>query len=202
LKDHYLKTIPEETLTDQQLMSYFKFDQADLQANRNGQFTEKQKSRLVKEDRRDRTWSVIGGGFLLLIGLVGLVIAIVAGIADPDWGFRRGFGLGFGCIWPLVWGGIGVGIMSRGFSKFQVKLQRATGPVNIIKAERTSTSKDSDGFSHTSHYFVYELHIGGKSFDVQASLADIMMQGDIYAVYYTEGSENDILSVELISTAR
>ena len=189
-------------MTDQQLMSYFKFDEADLQANRNGQFTENQKSRLVKEDKRDRTWSVVGGSFLILIGLIGLVIAIAAGIADPDWGFRIGFGLGFGCIWPLVWGGIGIGIMSRAFSKFRVQLLRASGPVNIIKAERTSTSTDSDGFSHTSHYFVYELHIGGKSFDVQANLADIMMQGEPYAVYYTEGSENDILSAELISKAK
>jgi len=51
-------------MSDPQLMSYFKFDDADLQANRNGQLTEKQKGRLVKENRRDKTWSVIGGGFL------------------------------------------------------------------------------------------------------------------------------------------
>jgi hypothetical protein len=189
-------------MSDQQLMNYFKFDEADLQANRNGQLTEKQKGRLVKEDKRDKTWSVVGGGFLILIGLIGLVIAIVAGIADPDWGFRIGFGLGFGCIWPLVWGGIGVGILSRAFAKFQVQFKRAEGPVNIIKAERTSTSTDSDGFSHTSHYFVYELHVAGKSFDVSSDLADIMMQGDTYALYFTEGSENDVLSAELISKAK
>ena len=35
-----------------------------------------------------------------------------------------------------------------------------------------------------------------------ANLADIMMQGDTYAVYFTEGSENDILSAELISKAK
>ena len=189
-------------MSDPQLMSYFKFDEADLQANRNGQFTDKQKARLVKEDKRDRTGSIIGGGFLILIALIGLVIAIAAGIADPDWGFRIGFGLGFGCIWPLVWGGIGYLILSRAFAKFQVQLERAEGPVNIIKAERTSTHTDSDGFSHTSHYFVYELHIGGKSFDVTGDLANIIMQGDAYALYFTEGSENDILSAELISKAK
>ena len=189
-------------MSDPQLMNYFKFDEADLQANQNGQFTDKQKSRLVKEDKRDKTWSVFGGGFLILIGLIGLIGAIAAGIADPDWGFRIGFGLGFGCIWPLVWGGIGIFILRRAFSQFQVKLLRVMGPVNIIKAERTSTSTDSDGFTHTSHYFVYELHVSGQSFDVQSNLADIMMQGDTYAVYFTEGSENDILSAELISKAR
>ncbi|HVN15074.1 MAG TPA: hypothetical protein VMT73_04985 [Anaerolineales bacterium] len=186
---------------DQQLMGYFNFDQTDLQANRNGQYTEKQKARLLKEDKRDRIGSVLGGGFLLLIGLVGLAIAIAAGIADPDWGFRIGFGFGFGCVWPLVWGGLGISIMSRGFSKFQVKLMRAMGPVNILKVERTSSHTDSDGFTHTSHYFVYELHVGGKSFDVKDELADIIMQGDTYAFYYTEGSENEILSAELLSKA-
>ncbi len=189
-------------MSDEALKQYFKFDDADLQANRNGQFTEKQKARLVKEDKRDRTGSILGGGFLLFIALIGIVIAIAAGAADPDWGFRIGFGLGFGCIWPLCWGGVGYFILQRAFQKFQVKLQRAMGPVNIIKAERTSTSTDSDGFSHTHHYFVYEMHVGGQSFDVTGDLADIMMQGDTYAVYYTEGSENDILSAELLSKAR
>ncbi|MGA7193471.1 MAG: hypothetical protein WBW94_07545 [Anaerolineales bacterium] len=189
-------------MSDPQLMNYFNFNEADLQANRNGQLTEKQKGRLVKEDKRDRTGSIIGGGFLILIALIGVVIAIAAGAADPDWGFRIGFGLGFGCIWPLAWGGVGYFILSRAFAKFQVQLKRAEGPVNIINAERTSTHTDSDGFSHTSHYFVHELHVGGKSFDVEATLADVMMQGDTYALYFTEGSENDILSAELISKAR
>ena len=189
-------------MQDQKLMNYFKFDAADLQANQSGQVTEKQKARMIKDSR---SGGIFGNPFALLfifIGLVGFVIAVVAGISDPDWTFRIGFGLGFGCIWPLVWGGIGVGILSRAFSRFQVKLLRVMGPVNIIKAERTSTSTDSDGFTHTSHYFVYELHVGGQSFDVQSNLADIMMQGDTYTVYFTEGSENDILSVELISKAR
>ena len=189
-------------LKQQTLQEYFKFDASDLQANRNGQFTEKQKARLAKEDKSDKTGSLVWGGVLLLIAAVGLIIAIVAGIADSDWGFRIGFGLGFGCIWPLVWGGLGVLIMSRAFSKFQVKLERVVGPVNIVKVERTSTSTDSDGFSHTSHYYVDELHVGGQTFQVTADLAGIMMQGDVYAIYYTEGSENDILSVEPISAAR
>ena len=189
-------------MLDQQIMNYFKFDQSDLQANRNGQFTEKQKARLVKEDKSDKTGSLVWGGILLLIAAIGLTIAIVAGIADSDWGFRIGFGLGFGCIWPLVWGGLGVSIMSRAFSKFQVKLERVVGPVNIVKVERTSTSTDSDGFSHTSHYYVDELHVGAQTFQVTSDLAGIMMQGDVYAIYYTEGSENDILSAELLSKAR
>ena len=71
-------------LKQQTLQEYFKFDASDLQANRNGQFTEKQKARLAKEDKSDKTGSLVWGGVLLLIAAVGLIIAIVAGIADSD----------------------------------------------------------------------------------------------------------------------
>jgi hypothetical protein len=39
------RNLPEASMADQKLMDYFKFDGADLQANRTGQFTEKQKAR-------------------------------------------------------------------------------------------------------------------------------------------------------------
>ena len=35
-------------MDDQKLKNYFQFDAADLQANQNGQFTEKQKARMIK----------------------------------------------------------------------------------------------------------------------------------------------------------
>ncbi len=72
------------------------------------------------------------------------------------------------------------------------------GPTNIIKAERTSTSTRSDGTTSISHYFAYELHIGPAAFNVKSALAGIMLQGDVYAIYYTEGSERTILSAERI----
>lgn len=186
---------------DQQLMDYFKFDPGDLEANRNGRFTDKQKARLSQEAKTSKTWGIIIGGVLLLIGLGGLAGAIAAGIATPDWGFRIGFGLGFGCIWPVVWGGLGWVILRSSFSKKEFKLAKVQGRVNIIKAERTSHHTDSDGHSHTSHYYVYELHVGGQSFDVQGNLADIIMQGDEYVFYYIDGSD-EIMSAELVSKAK
>ena len=95
----------EENMIDQKLMDYFKFDQADLGANENGQFTEKQKERIFKEDKSNRKWSRIGGIVLIFIGAIGLFGAIIAGIGDQDPGFRIGFGIGFGVIWPLIWVG-------------------------------------------------------------------------------------------------
>ncbi|HUI87682.1 MAG TPA: hypothetical protein VLX61_03040 [Anaerolineales bacterium] len=115
---------------------------------------------------------MVGGACFLFIGLIGVAGAIAAGVADPNLGFRIGFGPGFGCIWPLVWGALGFSILRNAFSKLQLKFLRVMGPVNIIKVERTDTIH-----ARTHPYSVHELHIGGRSFDVPSDLADIMMQG-------------------------
>jgi hypothetical protein len=177
-------------MIDQQLMDYFKFDQADLNANENGQFTEKQKVRIFKEDKSGRRWSRIGGIGLLLIAAMGFGGAVLGWIADPDWGFRIGFGLGFGVIWPLIWGGIGAFLIKNSFSKHQFKLTKVQGRVNIVSRESYSSEH------HTTSIY-HELHIGGKEFNINEDLADVMMQGDEYILYYIDNSD-EIMSAELV----
>lgn len=181
-------------MVDPQLMSYFQFDQADLDANRNGQFTDKQKTRIFTEDKSSRTWSRVGGFFLIFIGLIGLVAAIFAIANDSDLGFQIGFGLGFGCIWPLVWGGIGYFLVKNSFSKHEFKLAKVQGLVNIVRRESYSSE------SHTTTIY-HELHIGGQEFSVQGTAADVLMQGDEYILYYISGS-SEILSGELVQKAK
>ena len=74
------------------------------------------------------------------------------------------------------------GEWKQNLSKDTVK--KAQGPANIIKAERSIRSGGSH--STTEHYFAYELHIGEKEFDVDESLANVMLQQDEYAVYYDD----------------
>jgi hypothetical protein len=180
----------EIVTTNQQLMDYFKFDQADLVANQQLQFTAKQRANIISEDQSDRTWSRVGGIFLLLIAAVGFFGAVFAIIQDSDWGFRIGFGLGFGCIWPLVWGGIGYALISSSFGKHDFKLAKVQGQANIVRTEHTS------GEHHTTT-IEHELHIGGQQFDVEGSIADVMMQGAEYIVYYI-AETSKILSVEAV----
>ncbi|SRR5258708_7758512 len=186
-------------MQDQKLMDYFKFDEADLQANRRGQLSERQQKYLVREESWTRTWRMVGGGLLILIALIGVGAASVK-IVDIDLGIRIGFGL----IWTLVWGGIGVLVMRRAFSKFQVKLLKAQGSIDIFKKDLFSTSTDADGVKHTHQTTVHQILIGNLSFDITGNLEDIMLQGGNYAVYYTEGSskEKEIVSAELISKAK
>lgn len=181
-------------MVDQQFMDYFKFDMDDLHANEKGVFTEKQKARLIKEDKSSRTWSMIGGAGLMFIGLIGLVGALFAISQDNDPGFRIGFGLGFGCVWPLVWGGIGFFLMRSAMGKHDIKLAKVQGQVNIVRGE----SYDSE--HHTTTVY-HELHIGGQEFSVSGDLADVMMQGDTYVLYYVDGS-SEILSGEKLAAAK
>ncbi len=170
-------------MADQKLMDYFKFDDADLQANRNGQFTEKQTTRIVKGDKSGRGLSNLGGIILIIIALIGIVVAVVvvAGVAlsnSSDWAVAIPFVAGFGCIWPLAWGGFGVrSFMYSSSSKHTFKLAKAQGEANI-ESRQTYTSDNRPDI------IVYTLHIGGKNFKVDGTLTNAMMQGVQYVVYY------------------
>lgn len=181
-------------MTEQQLMGYFKFDQEDLDANRNGRFTEKQRLRLVKEDKSSRGWGMAGGLGLMLIALVGLGGAIFGWINDSDWGFRIGFGLGFGVVWPLVWGGLGLMFISGSLGKHQLKLASVRGRANIVRRESYSSESHSTSVYH-------ELHIGGHEFDVEEDAADVIMQGQEYILYYVD-STDEILSAEEVGAGK
>jgi hypothetical protein len=184
-------------MQDQKLMEYFKFDEADVEANRNGQFTDKQKAVLIEENKNDNILRVIGGIVLLVI--IAVVIYVCVSVFFQSTNMTGKFDTVFiGLIVVLMLGLFAVRTFRHAFAKFQVKLQRVEGPVNIVKEERSSTRTDGT----TSHYYVYEMHVGDGTFQVNSDLAGIMMQGDTYAVYYTQGSENDILSAELISKAK
>jgi hypothetical protein len=188
-------------MSDAGLMQYFEFDEADLQANRSGNFSEKQKKELSSRDsasiQRRRLAAVLF--FILGIILCLLVIGFLTFKGAGDFARNGGFyicpGLGGGAL--LL---ISIFIFRSSFSVRQnYVLKKVEAPINIIQAERTIAGNAS------RHHFVHELHIGGISFDVLPDLPNIMLQGDVYAVYYTEGNDNfgdRIWSAEFVSKAK
>ena len=173
-------------MSDQSLMDYFNFDESDLVANRTGNFSEKQKARLVQLHRADSKLSAIIAAISLVVGMLGFLIPL----------FTQGFGrAAWWLIWLLPWGALGVWGLLPQFEQFNVVLKKVQGPINIVEIKK----KRLKGDRTRTPYFVYELHIGEVSFDVSAALQYIVAQGDVYAVYYAEGSESGILSAELIS---
>lgn len=184
-------------MQDQKLMDYFKFDEGDLQANRNGSFSGKQKNKLSTRQtgsiKEKRIAVVIA--FPLSIGLLVLMGYLIT--QQGQWSSENPgvvFWLGL-CGVPMLLASLYIFRIS--FIRQKYNLKRVEGPINIVR----EVVHGEHG--HTSTY--HELHIGGKEFNVDESLADMMMQGDTYAIYYSEGSvsgADEVLSAELISKGK
>ena len=190
-------------MDDQALQDYFKFDAADLDANRNGKLSEKQQQKLVQEKTSSKKWGTWGGfiGGLFFLGIASIFPIVFIPMAVASWQ-QHDIGGTIGnligpIIWVLVWGAIGVFLVVSGFRRAfkppesKVLLKKVAGPINIVAVEESG--------SHGSTYIDHELHIGKEEFDVDEDLAGLMMQGDVYAIYYTEdldGTDQEILSVE------
>ena len=176
-------------MDDQDLKKYFNFDEADLYANRNGTFTQKQTQRLAQDRKSGVKFIRIVGWALLFVAALPIVILwLVGAFTVMGW-----MSLLWG-VWPLIWGFLAFKAFRSSFVTPTSTLATAEGPINIVKDDRYNASTKR---YHEEH----ELHIGGGEFDVDAELADIMMQGDIYAVYYIKETR-EILSLERLSGAK
>lgn len=188
-------------MTNTELSKLFDFDESDLQANRNSHLTDRQKKRLENAEKRSRGCSWILGIFLLGIGLIGVGIVVAAALAvySEDRGAAIWLIAGFGVVWPLIWGWLGVASVRRSLAKVEIKVKKAEGPINIVKVVRDSYNATTNMHDEEE---IYELHIGRKNFEVDSRLPDLMSQGDVYAVYYAgtnlEDAEDEILSAEFL----
>jgi hypothetical protein len=196
-------------MDDQKLKDYFKFDEDDLQANRNGDFSAKQKKELSSNDSNSIQRRRRAAGIFFILGII-LFLMVIVFLIFKGVGYFSQNGALFIC--PGL-GGIAFLLASIYIfrSSFEIRqnylIKKVEGPINIIKVERTitETGAGKNAASDIRRYSVYELHIGEKTFDVSPDLADIMMQGDTYAIYCSEGSvsnSDEILSLELISKAK
>jgi hypothetical protein len=192
-------------MDDQALRDYFKFDEADLTANRNGTLTEKQKQKLIKDNKSSKTFGIgCGiGALVLFLGIASIfpIVFIPMGLhtmQEGDMGGAIGSFIAAG-VWALIWGGIGIvagvsGLKSGTENKSKVVLKTAAGPINLVGVEHTG--------EHGHTYIEHELHIGKEEFDVDEDVAGFMMQGDPYAFYFIEnldGTEKNVMSVERLS---
>jgi len=192
-------------MDDQALKEYFKFDDADLAANRNGTLTEKQKQKLIQEKKSDKSFGIGCGiaGALLFLGIASIfpIVYIPMGLhslQEGDMGGAIGSFIAAG-VWALIWGGIGIGsavwgLKSGSKDNSKVILKTAVGPINLVGVEHTG--------EHGHTYIEHELHIGKEEFDVDEDVAGFMMQGDPYAFYFIEnadGTGKNVMSAERLT---
>ena len=96
------------------------------------------------------------------------------------------FGLGFGVIWPLVWGGIGVLMLKSVRSR-----RPSTGP--RVKAERGQLTVVKHEAPDSIPY--YELRVGEYSVETDHDLTEIVKERDEYVFYYIQTTKQ-VVSME------
>ena len=185
-------------MDNQKLKEYFHFDDADLMSNRNGQFSAKQKDRLfgrhnsAVRQKRIASAILIPLSVLMLVWMVYLIYKDMVSANASDMGGIIQLGL-FGGLLLLA----GSYIFRISFIGPTYLLKKTEGPINIVRQSQLTNNGTS---------VRYELHVAGELFNLHldSTVSDMMMQGEHYAVYYSQGKENglrEILSVELISKA-
>jgi hypothetical protein len=190
----------ESASHDRELMQALNFDASDLQANRNGQIPQKQKACLAREARGEQGCFAVLGLFLLMVAAVGVVLVVA--ILPSALGSARIFLiLGFGVIWPLVWGLTGFGFARRVFVKLKPGAQKVEGPSEVIMTTRKDYNSETNTYS-TETFHV--LRVGGRTFHVKPSVKSIIQKGDAYVVYYAEFNRKEkqpqVLSAERLGS--
>lgn len=169
----------------EQIQGYFSFDEADLFANRKGQFSKKQKSNLAEVDQWTNRFLLILSLLVLLGAVWSVLSAVNSGDSWSDW------------ILPVILLVVAGWLFSGTRNKVDDKVEKAEGVVNFVKVERKTGSITDSEIDRTTIQS-YEMRVGGEHFDNANPTLIEYMQDDIYAVYYTN-STRQILSVEFIS---
>ena len=186
-------------MDNQKLKEYFHFDDSDLLSNRNGQFSAKQNDRLFGRHNSAVRQKHIASAILIplsILMLIWMVYLIYKDIVSANV-------LDIGAIIPLgLFGGLfllaGSYIFRISFIGPTYLIKKIEGPINIVRQSQLTNNVTS---------VRYELHVAGEIFNLHldSTASDIMTQGDNYAIYYSQGVENnlrEILSLELISKAK
>jgi len=184
-------------MEDPKLRDHFKFDEADLQANRSGNFSRDQKKKLYSRHSSAVTQKRVVSGVVIPVS-IGMLVWMVYRIYKD---IVNGNGSDLGPV--VLLGIIGALLLLAGSYILRISfigptyvLKKVTGPINIIKTG--IAAEDA---------WRYELHVGGEIFNLHldSTAGDVMTQGEPYIIYYSQGVENnlrEILSAELVSKAK
>jgi hypothetical protein len=171
-------------MEDHKLKEYFKFDDADLNANRHGVLSQKQMGRLKGERRSFKSKARIVGWIIGLGALILLGILFGSGVLNGSGILIIAIPLLF--LMPL--GVAGFLIFGR-FADQNYSVKKAEGPIQLGMTQ----TYNQDGTTNQH----YRLQIGDQSFIAEPDLSKIMTDGDIYRVYYAD-DWSEVLSVEHI----
>ncbi len=170
-------------MKEQSLQEYFEFDEADLEANRKGQLSEKQLKQVVVDTRPRLGFEMLIGSALFLVAGVGLLAGVKAIYSGSNMIERIVFGFFFGLVWPYVWAKMGLALINFSRPKKIVRVMAERGRLKFVH--------------HNEPDIVpyYELSVGGRKIEVEDDLSGLIVQRGMYAVYYLERTKG-LLSIE------
>jgi hypothetical protein len=180
------------------IMDYWKFDEADLGANRLGQLTEKQKKYLVGEHKSQRgvfigVGVVVAFLFLclpaLLIGSRVLLPMLLSGKPSDLQELipliaMGGFGIIFIGTAVLIVGAVVIFYVIRASKPAEIAVLTAKGKVEYIWGTKRVRTPGSSVRSYED-VRVLHLNLGDKKFEVKEQLQEIIQEGEEWSVYYT-----------------
>ena len=180
------------------IMDYWKFDEADLGANRLGQLTEKQKKYLVGEHKSQRgvfigVGVVVAFLFLclpaLLIGSRVLLPMLLSGKPSDLQELipliaMGGFGIIFIGTAVLIVGAVVIFYVIRARKPAELAVLNARGKVEYTWGTKRVRTPGSSVRSYED-VRVLHLNLGDKKFEVKEQLQEIIQEGEEWSVYYT-----------------
>jgi len=209
-------------MSDTQLKELWGFDETDLNANRMGQLTAKQKTTLTAELKSYKNVYLGIGIFLavvfccfpivVLLGR-GLLPVLMRGLVSPSQisptDFMNtlplfaigGFALVFIFLTMLIVGVVLFIYYKRGNKKENIAVKKARGVVNFVFVEkRIRASETTMGYKDIK---VLEMRVGTENnfTDINEKLPNIINQGEEWIVYYTSHPFK-FLSAEFVSKGK
>jgi hypothetical protein len=177
-------------MSAEDLRKFYQFDDSDLFANRSGIITPKQRQRVYHQRRVVRNWARIVGLVLIIGDLLGFYFLWHNGLIEADivsilnsWTIFIPLLMGVAAVWVS-------------FSKEkEITLKSVEGKIEVVKIR---------SYGHGYHYYEFELHCGKEKFEANSQLAETLVKGNVYVIYYFKDSANDwvtrILSMERVGT--
>ncbi|HSB02361.1 MAG TPA: hypothetical protein VLE49_17045 [Anaerolineales bacterium] len=166
-------------MDERRLRRFFRFTEADLLANRRGQFSEGQEKRLSQEAKAERASARSSATILFVIAAAGLAVGLTIGSIAPTGIGRILVFLLMGILWPSAWAGKAVQIIRSARSLQEPRLCQVSGSAHIVQ--------HADGS--------YIMQVGDFEFDLDDNPSGVIVEGDEYTIHYLEATE-EILSVE------
>lgn len=188
-------------MTDQQIKTFFSFDETDLNANRSNKLSAKQEKKFKElEKSTSNIFRWIGIGLILLATCI--IGFILLNVINDGFSFATAFsediiGIVLMLCLPTFIIGIFVWVMFwLASSKTDYAVQNIQGKINFVKVEKQVRNASNSTYQTVEQY---ELRVGGIVFEnVASDLLNLIDEGDIYIFYYTKQSKQ-ILSCEFIS---